>query len=117
MRFLLTKSAFCAKKKTRVNFVITNNLGDVLFRSFEWTFAQCTSSTLSFAITRNNRKNPIPKARSVFGTRACTIRVTAVNYFRQQTNSGQASACDGEIITGKRPKLYRTYSERRLTHN
>ena len=44
-------------------------------------FVQCTSSTLSLAITRNNRKNPIPKARSVFGTRACTIRVTAVNYF------------------------------------
>ena len=53
-------------KVNRVNFAITNNLGDVLFRSFEWTFAQCTSSTLSLAITRNNRKNPIPKARSVF---------------------------------------------------
>ena len=26
-------------------------------------------------------KNPIPKARSVFGTRACTVRVTAINYF------------------------------------
>ena len=50
----------------RVNLVITNNLGDVLSRSFVWTFAQCTSSTLSLAITRNNRKNPIPKARSVF---------------------------------------------------
>ena len=47
-------------------FAITNNLGDVLFRSFVWTFAQCTASTLSLVITRNNRKNPIPTARSVF---------------------------------------------------
>ena len=68
---------------TGFSFAITNNLGDVLFRSFVRTFAQCTASTLSLAITRNNRKNPIPKARSVFGTRACTIIVTAVNYFRQ----------------------------------
>ena len=64
------------KTKRRVNLAITNNLGDVLSRSFGWTFAQCTSSTLSLAITRNNRKNPIPKARSVFGTRACPFSVT-----------------------------------------
>ena len=108
----------------RVNFAITNNLWNVLFRGEAVSRVSDTNrtspttwGTLSLAITRNNRKNPIPKARSVFGTRACTIIVTAVNYFRQQTNSGQASACDGEIITGKRPKLYWTYSERRLTHN
>ena len=28
-----------------------------------WTFAQCTSSTRSLAITRNNGKNPIPSER------------------------------------------------------
>ena len=31
----------------RVNFAITNNLGDVLFRSFVWTFAQCTGKIIS----------------------------------------------------------------------
>ena len=29
-----------------VNFVITNNLGDVLFRSFDWTLCQCTAENL-----------------------------------------------------------------------
>ena len=77
----------------RVNFAITNNLGDVLFRSFVWTFAQCTSSTLSLAITRNNRKKSNPQGAKRFCVR------------------------DGEIITGKRLKLYLTYRERRLTHN
>ena len=55
---------------TGFSFAITNNLGDVLFRSFGRTFAQCTASTLSLTIPRNNRKNPIPKARSVF---ACVM--------------------------------------------
>ena len=78
------------KYNGRVNFAITNNLWNVLFRGEAVSRVSDSDRTSPTTWVHSRslspeiiEKNPIPTARSVFGTRACTIRVTAVNYFRQ----------------------------------
>ena len=89
MLYLTTDSGYI-QKNVRVNFAITNNLGNVLFRGEAVSGVRDSDRTSPTAWVHFRSLSPeiiekksIPKARSVFGTRAYTIRVTAVNYFRQ----------------------------------
>ena len=74
---------FCKKKYDRVNLAITNNLGNVLSRGEAVSRVSDSNRTSPTTWVHSRslspeiiEKNPIPKVRSVFGTRACPFSVT-----------------------------------------